>query len=457
MKKLWLLVATVAIVSCNEESKIDYAVISGKIANADSNEIAVYGPNRFNKKITLAEDGSFTDTIKKVESGTFTLYQARNATPLYLEGGTNLAVNFDAKDFDNTLTLSGSGTEISTYLIAKGNKEKELMGPGTEAYVKEEAEYKKTMNAIKSAQEELLANATGISDDYKGKEKKNLNYAYLNKLSMYDSYHSYYAKKDGFKSSDEFKSELNSIDYNNEEDFEYSDLYKSLISSHYREKAIELSKKDSIDSNVASLKIYAAIESEVIKNYLAFNLAEFSITYTDKLEEFYTAYMACSTDKENNEKITESYNKLKVLSKGNPSPKFTDYENNAGGTMSLDDLKGKYVYIDVWATWCGPCIAEIPSLKKIEKAYHNKNIEFVSISIDEKKDYDAWKKMIVDRELGGVQLYADNNWKSAWVEEYLIKGIPKFILLDPAGNIVTSNAPRPSDKKLVKLLEGLKL
>lgn len=146
-----------------------------------------------------------------------------------------------------------------------------------------------------------------------------------------------------------------------------------------------------------------------------------------------------------------------LLGKGKESPKFMAYENNAGGTMSLHDLKGKYVYIDVWATWCGPCIAEIPSLKKIEKAYHGKNIEFVSLSIDEPKDYDTWKKMIVDKELGGIQLLADKAWQSEFVQNYKIKGIPRFILIDPNGNIVSPDAPRPSDDNLKKLFNSLSI
>ncbi len=70
------------------------------------------------------------------------------------------------------------------------------------------------------------------------------------------------------------------------------------------------------------------------------------------------------------------------LPKGALSPAFVEYENINGERTSLSDLKGKYVYVDVWATWCGPCKAEIPSLKKVEKMYHGKNIAFVSVSID---------------------------------------------------------------------------
>ena len=148
---------------------------------------------------------------------------------------------------------------------------------------------------------------------------------------------------------------------------------------------------------------------------------------------------------------------LTVLGKGKPSPKFEGYENFKGGTTSLDDLKGKYVYVDVWATWCGPCKREIPFLKEVEKTYHDKNIEFVSISIDKAKDHEAWKTMVTEKELGGVQLFADKDWNSDFVKEYQIKGIPRFILIDPQGNIVSPDAPRPSSKDLIALFDELKL
>ncbi len=139
---------------------------------------------------------------------------------------------------------------------------------------------------------------------------------------------------------------------------------------------------------------------------------------------------------------------------GSASPSF-NYDNYAGGKTKLEDFKGKYVYIDVWATWCGPCRAEIPFLKKVEEKYQGKNIAFVSISIDNLKDLDKWKTMIKEKELGGVQVIADNDWNSQFVKDYKITGIPRFILIDPSGNIVKADASRPSSPALQEQLDKL--
>lgn len=140
--------------------------------------------------------------------------------------------------------------------------------------------------------------------------------------------------------------------------------------------------------------------------------------------------------------------------KGQPSPLF-NYENFKGGTTKLESLKGKYVYVDVWATWCGPCRQQIPHLQQLEKDYHGKNIEFVSISIDEKKNYDKWRKMVEEKQLGGIQLIADNAWQSAFVQAFGINSIPRFLLIDPKGNVLNADAPRPSEPGLRAELDKL--
>jgi len=148
--------------------------------------------------------------------------------------------------------------------------------------------------------------------------------------------------------------------------------------------------------------------------------------------------------------------KLTNFALGKPSPEF-NLENYKGGKTSLKSLRGKYVYIDVWATWCAPCRQQIPALKKIEEQYKGKKIAFVSMSIDKKKDKAKWRKMIKDDKLGGIQLFSENDWNSKFVKDYQITGIPRFILIDPKGNIVDANAPRPTNPRLVALFDSLKI
>ena len=231
--------------------------------------------------------------------------------------------------------------------------------------------------------------------------------------------------------------------------------YKTLVTNKYKEKASQLAINDSIANDIAFLKVASSVDNETIKNGLLFDFANVSMGYSEDIETFYQLFKAHSTNQKNNDLIAEKYNKLTAFAIGRPSPKFVNYENYAGGTTSLDDLKGKYVYIDVWATWCGPCKREIPFLKDIEQKYHDKNIEFVSVSIDKVSDRDKWKSMIANQALGGIQLLADNDWKSSFVTDYQINGIPRFILIDKEGNIVDPNAPRPSSTKLGELLTTL--
>jgi thiol-disulfide isomerase/thioredoxin len=146
-----------------------------------------------------------------------------------------------------------------------------------------------------------------------------------------------------------------------------------------------------------------------------------------------------------------------LLAKGKPSPKFTNYENFKGGKTSLDDFKGKYVYIDVWATWCRPCLGQIPALKELEKEYHGKNIEFVSISSDKPEKHQAWINMIKSKDMGGTQLFAGKDLD--FMRAYQINSIPRFIFIGKNGEILNANAPRPSQKEAVKAMfeeNGLK-
>lgn len=135
---------------------------------------------------------------------------------------------------------------------------------------------------------------------------------------------------------------------------------------------------------------------------------------------------------------------------GKPAIDFT-YPDATGKEVSLSDFKGKVVVVDVWATWCGPCKAEIPYLKKLEEKMHGQDVVFIGVSIDQAKDKQKWADFVKAEGLGGIQLHASGGGQLS--KDYSIRGIPRFILIGKDGNIVAESAPRPSSPDLKKMIE----
>ena len=456
MKKLALLaLAGITIASCKTEPTKDYMIFSGKIDNFNKKEIQLRGYD-FSEKIAINTDGTFSDTLK-IDNGYYSFYDGKKSINLYLNKVNDLKVTYDLKDSTETITFDGTNASVNSYLLEKGKETKKMLGGTKDLYSLEEANFLTKLNKAKEFSKKLVEKSN-LNDAVKKIELKNIDYNYVNNLNRYESYHAYFAKKKDFKASESFPNPVKGMDLNNEEDYKNSSAYRNIIGSNYSKLAAEKAEKDDSDYSLNYMNfVKEKATNKNIADKLLYDNAKYGITYTEQLSEFYKKFMEYSSNEENKKEITKTYNKLKVTAKGQPSPKFVDYENHKGGTTSLDDLKGKYVYVDVWATWCGPCKKEIPYLKKVEKQYHGKNIEFVSMSVDAKKDHGAWKKMVADKQLGGIQLFADKSWNSKFVKDYVIQGIPRFILINPEGNIVTANAPRPSSEKLIKLFDKLKI
>ena len=136
---------------------------------------------------------------------------------------------------------------------------------------------------------------------------------------------------------------------------------------------------------------------------------------------------------------------------GSPAADFT-YPDVEGNRVSLSDFKGKVVLVDVWATWCSPCRKEIPPSEKPEEGDARHRCGLFSVSVDEAKDKQKWLDFIETEGLKGIQLLA-NGW-SKITKDYKINGIPRFMVFDKKGNIVSADAPRPSNPELKKMLEA---
>lgn len=338
MKKILSLITVLIIFACNnKELHPEYVEISGKIINAKSKQVSLYGMGGSPKIIQLKENGEFKDTLKVLEGRNrfqLTLLQETILSSLYLENGADVSIKADVNDFKNTLQF---GLDLADY-------------------------------------------------------------------------NNYINKKFNFLSSE-----------------------KGFKKTWYREN------REIFDAKMATLK------TELIQTLKSFsNISAENVKYE---ENYINSYIDRLTTK-----YSEEHSIATKLAKGSISPTFENYENFNGSTTSLSDFKGKYVYIDVWATWCSPCKFQIPFLEELEKEYHDKNIVFISMSVDKPKDRDKWITMVKDKEMSGVQILAPNATSSDFARAYNINAIPRFIIIDPEGKIVDFDSPRPSEKEKLKTL-----
>jgi thiol-disulfide isomerase/thioredoxin len=451
MKFLRLLIPSLAFIlflSCGTETPIDYAIFSGTIVNPKGDKLTVRGGD-FEQMIAVAEDGTFSDTLQ-IEAGYFMFNHAEGSN-FYLAPGYSLSMTLNTTEFDESIKYSGEGAAVNNYLAGKLLKKEELIPDSKAHYMLEEADYVIRSAELKTAHLEMLEALKEIDASFYELEKRNIKFDHLAALKDFEGAHAYYLGDDQFKASKGLLDPLADVDYDNADDYKNFSSYRDMVASKYTDYTTIMGNPDTLITLYDNIK---KLKSENIRNGLMKSLRYSMSPSFSALKTLYDGIMEISTDEEYKMEITEKYNKLKHLVKGMPAPKF-DYVNHAGGKMSMDDLNGKYVYFDIWATWCGPCIREIPYLKEAEEKYKNANVQFVSISIDPISDLDKWKKFIVDKELVGIQLYAVGDWKSSIIKDYAIDGIPRFILVDPEGNIVSADAPRPSDPKLAEMLDDL--
>ena len=147
--------------------------------------------------------------------------------------------------------------------------------------------------------------------------------------------------------------------------------------------------------------------------------------------------------------IAHKIDRIKSLSPGKSAPNFSFPDVN-GNLVSLMDLKGKYLYIDIWATWCGPCIREFPKLKELEEEFGDE-IAFMSISVD--NDNEKWRNYVREKELSGIQIHSQGGGKAEIMDLYMIQAIPRFIMIDPVGKIINVDASRPSHEITRKIFQ----
>ena len=151
--------------------------------------------------------------------------------------------------------------------------------------------------------------------------------------------------------------------------------------------------------------------------------------------------------------MAEKIEIAKKLGIGKVAPDFTQ-NDTLGNPVTLSSLRGKYVLVDFWASWCGPCRRENPNVVKAFQKFKDKGFHIIGVSLDQPNAKDKWIKAIHDDQLTWTQVSDLQFWKNAVAVEYGIQAIPQNYLLDPEGKIIAKNLSGDDlDKKLEEVMK----
>lgn len=441
--------------SCGDQAK--YApnpevVFKGKLENPGSKDVALLDENNQPIVISSVEaDGSFRIQTR-VEEGTYMYFSDRKfRCPVYLKPGDSVYVEANAAKYFDEVKYSGKGKKENKYLAEKLRLQGVHMS--RRLFTNEPVAFAEKLVEINDAFMHALNESYLDNSDFREDERHSIDFLMaITRLNYPFEYEK--QKRVAPLLSDDYYSFLDEIDLNdsdllkNNEAATFLYLYANYMPGEERSTdfpTLIASQFDFLDAKFSNNEIKAEIGDRILGDYL-------NAKQTDGIQAIVSRLESYGLEEGKLNQYKSKLAALKKFEKGKDAIDFT-YPDINGNQVSLSDFKGKYVYVDVWATWCGPCKKEIPSLKRLEKEFHGEDIVFMSVSVDKEAQKTKWTNFVNDKELGGVQLFA-SGW-SQIAKDYEITSIPRFMLFDPEGKIVSTNASRPSNPRTLIMLKSL--
>lgn len=460
----------------NESAQSGTPRIEGKISGFED-DIVLRGIDT-TYTIALDSTGFFSQQLSSGHIGEYTMNLGmENRIPLYIGERTDLEIkiDFDKLKYRQPESIKVIGTNVEETKLLHELFNLEPINKYTIEQYKDEylpMVYLKTPSEFESYQLEQFEKIKEFILNYVQDHEldpKFLEHAILNSMLKFNLN---FARYDGLHNNLKSHSSIQVQAPNNFEDYFSNDIpqddwdlyqenlaYQDYITNKYYTKMAQV-----IGHRGAYLDYYKAKVAFLNGSDFPDRIKEvffngLVIDYMNLEDDDIKTYLEIMISKHVTDSI--SLNRFKEFKKretayvnGEMAPNFT-YPDINGVPVSLSKFKGSVVYMDLWATWCTPCLQELPDLKRLKEKYKGQNMVFLGISFDE--NVDRWKKMAIENREGlfdGIQLSAgsmDNKIST----DYNVNGIPHYILIDSDGSIVQKKAFRPSDPRLIELIDQL--
>tara|TARA_Y100000768_G_C23983637_1_gene687429 strand:+ start:368 stop:1777 length:1410 start_codon:yes stop_codon:yes gene_type:complete len=435
--------------SVSDSSEI---IFSGNIKNCNDDVIIVSNYNNtIREEYPLDSMGNFKAKVAVEKDGYYFFKIGTPYAKIRFKKGKNVHLNLDANNFFDSRRFSGGVKIENNFNVQKSTLRAKLVGNSKDYFVVPLDEFLPKIRNTKDSVYALIERSK-LSFNDKKLEKRIADYDYLQTYNNYQKFYSYH-KKSKAKLPDDYYNPIIQMDLDDDEMFRHSSAYRNLIIANFRHSSSLYLRADS------SLSIIEFVKNKINNIKSVYTREQFASMLLRKMkqdnvniDQDYQDILPLFTTERMKNKLSEKYQSALATVSGKKSIEF-NYENYNGGRTTLEDFAGKLVYIDVWATWCGPCIKEFPHLKKLVNEFSSKNIEFVSISIDHKKDYEKWRQMVSEKNIGGTHLFDHEGLGSSFMKAFNVGMIPRFMMLDREGKIISSNAPRPSSNNVREFIQ----
>lgn len=444
MKNILILSICILILGCNTTSK-KTSIVSGTIHDL---ELSIANLITYDSTyIDTIRNGKFSFLISNSKEKYVDL-ELENKISLYIKPNGNVLIDYTD---NSTINFSGKGFEESEFLYKKSQLIKELgfedprkidialFSSKPENFI-EKIDSVKQIRIIQLNDYRKLNPKT--SNSFYNTEILLINYFWINQQFDYPEFNEMLTKIKP-ELPDNYYKFTEEIETNNKKLFKFS-IYKSALSSYLNYMAKDLNDKYPI-----AKKLFT--EGEIFEDIMfgEFN-RQISFNGIDGIDSICEDFLVSMKDKGRNDYLTEKFNSWRKLAKGKKAPEFEIIDNN-GNIVRLSDFLGKFVYIDCWSSYCGPCLKEMPEMRKLSDELKNENIIFVLISAD--NDKVKWLSKIKEFELNTINLCTEGTTHK-FNDEYNAKAFPRYILIDDKGYILDATADKPSmiKKELEQLL-----